>query len=334
MARSFDELVAASEACFSEKNWEQGLSVAQEMVAGFPDRAESYNQRGLYLLSLGRYPDAERSFTQALGLDFKLLDAHFNIAMLHAQRGRHDRALPHFKEVLLSQPNDAETLAAAASSALACGMRSEAEIFLRESLHARPDWQAIVTALAQLLIEDERLDDARVVLQRYVDDHADAPPPMHMALGLLHENAGSFAFALKHYHAVVTADDQNAEAFYHLGLCADEADLPNEAATFMSRAIHLKPNFMAAILSLGRHHVRRQQWDDARAALVEWQRLADRPADDPDGGRGRVDADARADAAGLLSQCERERGLPASPLVKDPAAPAATPRRVSLSIND
>lgn len=58
-----------------------------------------------------------------------MIEAHYNIAYLHIERGEYTTALPYLKEVVTMNPNDSEAYYLMGICCIQSKMEKEAEIF-------------------------------------------------------------------------------------------------------------------------------------------------------------------------------------------------------------
>jgi tetratricopeptide (TPR) repeat protein len=69
-----------------------------------PQTAEEYATQGAMLLSQGQWDEAIASFTRAIGLDPKHIDAHANLGMAYYFKGKVEAAIPEFQTALRLAP--------------------------------------------------------------------------------------------------------------------------------------------------------------------------------------------------------------------------------------
>ncbi|MCS7162551.1 MAG: tetratricopeptide repeat protein [Bacteroidia bacterium] len=72
--------------------------------------AVAYNNRGVSLMKVFRLLEAEADFLQAISIDEKLAEAHFNLALLYAYKGYPDKAAQAFERAVALQPAFREEL--------------------------------------------------------------------------------------------------------------------------------------------------------------------------------------------------------------------------------
>ncbi len=200
-------------------------------------------------------------------------------------------------EALLGADPGAPAFAALAEANRRAGRLEEAERVAREGLRRRPDHVAGQVALALALLDQERRDEARSVLERILADVPDHPLATHALatrgaegrdpLDALADDEieGAFADAEASVDEMVDAHDVAARALHAADLDAPEGVLgPQADSPFATHT-------MADLLERQGHR------DDASALRVEIARRSD------DGGAG--GALAAADREHMIATLER-----------------------------
>jgi tetratricopeptide (TPR) repeat protein len=75
---------------------------------------------------------------------------------------------------------------------------------------------------------------------------APAPPVNHFELAVQHQATGNFEMAMKHYLAVLEADEFNVEARNNLGMLYAGRGLTLDAVDHLRRAIRISPDYLNA----------------------------------------------------------------------------------------
>jgi len=99
------------------------------------------------------------------------------------------------------------------------------------------------------------------------------PPAVHFTTGLLFEGQGQYRVAMTHLRDAVVADEQNEEAFLHLGRCARFLNMGEEALSFLARAVKIAPDFSEAIFEMGQAYFDLNQTENAVTAFQECLRV-------------------------------------------------------------
>lgn len=240
-----------------------------------PDHPQAYNQIGICYLAQDKFDEAEKNLIKALKLDFNLVESHFNLATLYQRKGQYQQALSHFKEVVLENPEDYVVYHRMGKCAAADSMHEEAEEFFKETIRLKPDLLEASSDLATLYINQERLSDAEDILANILKYHPEVAG-LHLSLGLVLKEQEKYLDAIAHLREVVIHDENNAEAFNHLGECCVAADtdgtgtgMNEQAVPFFAKAIKLEPEYYQAIFNLGKLYSELEQNDKAIMTLEQ-----------------------------------------------------------------
>jgi tetratricopeptide (TPR) repeat protein len=213
---------------------------------------------------------------------------------LHAETGEIARL-----EALLGADPGAPGFAALAEANRRAGRLEEAERVAREGLRRRPDHVAGRVALALVLLEQERADEARAELERVLADVPDHPLAAH-ALSARAAGARDPLDAL--------ADDEIEGAFADAETSLDEMVDANEVAARALRAADLDEPEGAhapevdspfATRTVADLLARQGHAEEAAALHLQLDRRAERPAD------ARGEAGAGADREHVIATLER-----------------------------
>jgi tetratricopeptide (TPR) repeat protein len=169
-------------------------------------RGQGFLRLGECLLRLGRMTDAFNAFHQALELDPSNLEAHRRVAELLIAGGLPDRAIEHANFILSKDATSASAFTLLGTAAVALGDSATAEKQYRAALKADPKMSKVAIALAELLGQQERVNDARVVLLTATAASPSDPSPW-LALGRLEEQEGLPVPAEAAYRAALKAKD-------------------------------------------------------------------------------------------------------------------------------
>ena len=99
-------VTAIATAAVPPPNLDRALA-AQKALAQKQTSAEVWNDLGNLLQLAGRIDEAREAYEHALGLDAKLVSAHYNLGLLLRQAGEGRKAMDHFREVVEIAPGDA-----------------------------------------------------------------------------------------------------------------------------------------------------------------------------------------------------------------------------------
>jgi tetratricopeptide (TPR) repeat protein len=260
-----------------------------------------YNQLGVVYFKQHQYTKAEHCFRKALQLDFKMAEAHFNLAFLYQMQGKFHQALPYYKEAANADPDDPEIYYLMGQCAQSAGMLQEAEAFLVESFRLAPKAE-IAIDLSILYISEEKYPEAEDMLKWLLEradteacSHTQHPASsieypassieypassikypvssIYFSLGLVLAKQGKYMDAIRHLRSTVMMDDQNEQAFNYLGECCAAIGLGKEAESFFAKASKLDPQYLRPIMNLGKLHYERQDFYRAVAAMEHYLKV-------------------------------------------------------------
>jgi tetratricopeptide (TPR) repeat protein len=144
-----------------------------------------------------------------------------------------------------------------------------AERLFLESLRIRPQSDRTRSELGLVYLDQGRIAEARVELERALVDGAE-PAVTHSGLGVVAERSGDAASAVAHYRAALRADPQRVEAANNLAwilATASEPALrnPAEAIALAERVAREKPGDPSVLDTLAAAYAAAERYEDAAA---------------------------------------------------------------------
>lgn len=141
--------------------------------------------------------------TQSISPNAGALDADLHAARAHAQQGSLLQAEQAYQRVLAAAPEHAEALNFLGARALSLGQPQQALSFLERAARADPANPQLLKNLGLVYLDNDRIDEARVQLERALDIAPDFFAA-RLYLGHAHERSGNAHAALVNYFAAVT----------------------------------------------------------------------------------------------------------------------------------
>lgn len=252
--------------------------------------AQVHNQLGAVYYKISQYAKAEYHLKRALQLDFSLAEAHFNLAFLYQTQGEFEKALPYYKEVVNSNPGDAQVYCLMGQCAQCIEMLQEAEAFFAESFRLSPMSEAAMH-LSTIYISEERYSEAEEVLDFLITmmdkktalEQSEETSGEHdtealdstsgawrvdkeylqFTLGLVLKKQEKYIPAIKHLRDVVMMNDQYEEAFNYLGECCAAIEQNKEAESFFIHANKLDPQYLQPIMNLAKLNYHQERYHRA-----------------------------------------------------------------------
>jgi tetratricopeptide (TPR) repeat protein len=158
---------------WDRQDYEEALSVFRRLLEEHPGFADVHNRVGLCLAMLDRPEEALGAFEQALELNPAYAEAHLNRGILLTEVGRHSEAQEAFDEASRLDTRDGLAFPSSVGNQLAtthgrlgdlyrvAGRADLAVEQYRAGLEIRPRYLDLRASLAEVLVELERIEEAR-----------------------------------------------------------------------------------------------------------------------------------------------------------------------------
>jgi tetratricopeptide (TPR) repeat protein/2-polyprenyl-3-methyl-5-hydroxy-6-metoxy-1,4-benzoquinol methylase len=204
----------------------------RDILAIDPRHVTSLNHLGILALQSGRYPIAVETIKQALALNDRIPEAHYNIAYAHYRLGRPDEAIRHYQRAIALKSDYADAHTNLGNVLKDLGRTIEAEACYRRVVALAPDSPEAHYNLGNVLAQQQRLDEAiaahREALARdpnFVGSHN------NLATALA--ASGESAAAIEHYQRALALKPDLTEAHINLGsMLAEQARLEEAMAHY------------------------------------------------------------------------------------------------------
>ncbi|MDP8216699.1 MAG: tetratricopeptide repeat protein [Candidatus Kaelpia imicola] len=199
-----------------------------------------YYNRGWMLEQAGRTNEAVECYGRATGV----AQAWSNIGLILSNQGQYNEAIRYFDRAIELNPYLAETFYNRASTKIVLGLHSEAvddcDIAIGFNSNLAQAWFNRGTALAFLKQYDEAKESFREAIKLTPD-----PSILSEAfynLGLVHINLGIINKALEYFTYSAQHNQNNAEAWFHVGYCKFQLGQSQEGIEAVRKAIKLDPS--------------------------------------------------------------------------------------------
>jgi tetratricopeptide (TPR) repeat protein len=128
-------------------------------------------------------------------------------------------------------------------------------------------------ALAELLVNTRKAEEARAEFTRIAQAHPDAPAPWE-ALGYIELRRKNREGAAKHFAKAAELGSTNARMYYEWSWTLEETeDSFGPILRALRKAVELDPDSFDALFRLGSHLLRHQRYGDALATLRRIKRV-------------------------------------------------------------
>jgi tetratricopeptide (TPR) repeat protein len=235
-----------------------------------PNQPQAHLALGVIAHESNRPTEALTHWETALLLDPNLITAIDWIAKARIEAGQYLEAA----EVLHTAPEDEELLLDLVVADNKSGLFDEAITRSQQAIAAHPDWQRVPTALATVLVQRNRYEEALAVLKNARETDSEDPSlallylrvlvlkgdastaaPLGQQLlqqhpndfdllylnGLLERQQGAYESATKHLQAAAALNPNHYDTRYNLGFALLKLHRPEEARTQLEQAITLDP---------------------------------------------------------------------------------------------
>lgn len=182
-----------------------GPTALRAQIAGLADSAR------------GELTPAEKQFRQAIQLDPKFVAAHYFLARLLYTRNRFDAAIQESKVTIALSPDFVRAYENLGLCYEGKDDPKQAEYWYREAIRRnseaadKTEWPLL--DLATLLVRNEKIDEARPLLQQALALNPQNAQT-YFQMGILLEKSGDPQSALEQLHAAIKLDPKLAGAYY------------------------------------------------------------------------------------------------------------------------
>jgi tetratricopeptide (TPR) repeat protein/tRNA A-37 threonylcarbamoyl transferase component Bud32 len=228
-----------------------------------------YEGAGWGYLDIEDWPDAQAAFREALSLDPANPNAWNGLAEATYQSQGLEQAMSVVQEGIAANPQDASLYEKAGWYAWEAGDVLGAEATFRRAVEVDPSYTSGYTALASLLSDLERGEEAFTLLVSAIQANPE-DPWLHEALAGILQQRGQDEEAFTHLQRAMELDPSSgwlaleaAQAYY-----AFSGDA-RQATALLEQAVGLEPNDPNLALSVGEIY---EQMGDCRTALSYFER--------------------------------------------------------------
>jgi tetratricopeptide (TPR) repeat protein len=190
------------------------LALASVGLCGCSVAAHGQNAQGVSLYQQGRYQDAVQSFERAIANDPQNADGYYNLA-----RTYHTMGLVSKNENELKQAEEQYNLC----------------------LDKDDNLRDCYRALAVLLVQEGRSDEAFRLLEGWSQNYGSSPTPK-IELARLSEEFGRYDVAQQHLIDALQNDPHDARALAALARLRERSGNPGQALAVYQRSLYNNPN--------------------------------------------------------------------------------------------
>ncbi len=185
------------------------------------DTANSHNNRGMLLLTQGKYDQAIAEFRQAVESAEDLSIARLNIARAYYKKKDYRSATTAIDEHLRRQPRSKEAENLLGNIAMEEGRTLEAETHFKRALEYEPNFTDARNSLGILYDRQGRQEDAVHEFRKVIEvdkDYAEA----YNNIGVIYKKQGRAAQAIAEFKKAIAADADFSGSYSNLALVLED----------------------------------------------------------------------------------------------------------------
>jgi tetratricopeptide (TPR) repeat protein/2-polyprenyl-3-methyl-5-hydroxy-6-metoxy-1,4-benzoquinol methylase len=246
----------------------------RSILAIDPRHVTSLNYLGILALQSSRYPMAVDCLQQALALDDRLPEAHYNIAFAQYRLGRLDDAVAHYRRAVALKPDYFDAHTNLGNVLKEQDKLDAAAACYRRVIELLPQAPEPHYNLANVLAQQDRLDEAIAAHRQALARNPDFVGS-HNNLATALAAKGETAAAIEHYQRALELKPDLIEAHINLGVMLAADGRLDEAVTHYRQALAVNADQPEAHTNLA--NALMSQGALEQAALHSSQALALKP---------------------------------------------------------
>jgi uncharacterized protein (TIGR02466 family) len=227
----------------------QTESNARRMIAQYPQMFVLYNVLGVALEGQRKYAEAAEVYRQAIGLDNKIAEIHFNLGVVLGNLGRTEEAIQSYRKAIALKPGLAVACFNLGIALQSLNRWEEAIAAYRKAISIEPGFYEAYGNLGAVLQVQGKLEDAIQSYRKALAIHPDARG--HFNLGTALRNHGRLQDAIQSFRNALAINPDYAEAHSNLGESLWHQGKLNEAVAHFNQALAIDPANPSANYNLG-----------------------------------------------------------------------------------
>jgi len=213
-SRAFLELAAVLSKLKKYQEAESAVLRSMQMVEA--PSAAHYYRLGITYLQQNKLSNAKEAQNNAVRLNPKFGDAHYQLGLIANKEERFDDAVAHFEKMLSLSVKHGNTLRHLSAALKKLGRIDEATAVLREFIENSSHRDAVdYYNLGILYFLQKKFDDARVTQENALSINSKMGQA-HYQLGIIKIELQEYAEAIQHFETAMTLGDRNRNLKKHL----------------------------------------------------------------------------------------------------------------------
>ena len=232
-----------------------------------PQLPQAWNNIGIVHFDKREFAKAEQAYRRALAADPNYAEAHNNLGNALRALGRLDESIAQYEraiELRNAYPEAYNNMATVLRDQL---LFEQAEVAYRRALALRPSYIEAANNLAELLAVQNKSDEALQILTNLLQQQPNNLTAL-VNIARAHLARRNLGYAEKALKRALAIDPDHAGALAVYGELCHEADLHEQAVTYLRKAVEHNPNHVEAWNFLGIAEKSMGRMDKAREAFT------------------------------------------------------------------
>ena len=247
-----------ADALLSEGDFEGVVETLQRWPERLPDRPEAHHFLGLAHYRLRNFSEAVQHLAAALEREepesapWKQTVEILGVAYFF--EGRWQEAEPLLEQASGWKPHDSELLYTLAMTYVRSGRENQARVPFSKIFQVDPASPQAFALTAELLLQENRLNDAEALLLKARELQPDLPG-VNYALGVIELRRGDYAKASALLRQDLANDVQRADAWHSMGEALLGLGKEAESVEALKRAVWLDPRSSGSYILLAKIYI-------------------------------------------------------------------------------
>ncbi len=261
-----------------QEKWERGFRIMEAYLRENPDDAHMLMYFGGTCCDLGRYDQAERFLTKALGMNPDCPRTNYALALTLQKQRKTEAAIEYYERTIANDPNLAEPLANLGGIYIENGRHGKAVSLLKTALDINPELASGYRYLGLAYLNSGECDQAITELRKAIAIDPNVSSA-HINLGTAYTKAGKLNEGIAAYKRALTIGPQDARAHTGLGVAYEKKQMLDKAISHHKKAIDIDPSVASAYINLGTACYMKGMYDEA---IAQYMSVLGLDADDAD----------------------------------------------------
>lgn len=229
--------------------WRDSETLFKHTLAVTKNNPIIHNNIGMAFLKQKKLPDAVKHFQQAIRINPKFAEGHYNMARVMQYEDKLDEAVNYYKQTLKIKPDYASAHNNLGTVLQLQGKLNEAIEQYQQVVMIKPNYAEAYYNLAMALQLQGKLDDAVKYYQKTIQLKPKHPKALNN-LGMAYQSKDNFNKAAQYYQKALKIAPDLDKANYNIGELLRLNGNFNRAIDFFTVALRSSPDYLDAHFKL------------------------------------------------------------------------------------